>query len=215
MRRRRLRACHRTAALLVVALTALPSVAPSQAADSVDKDWPCRQRKVAVISPGQVWTGPPLAAVGDSWQDDEAIASLARKIAARRTELDEAKSGIADFAAAAGPDKNQKLTQLAAGMLAIINRDRTEIIAGIGRYAKRQRDLAAKIEQETAELDALPQQGTPEQMARRNDLLEMQTWDTRILQERDRSLIYVCELPVQLEQRAFALGREIQSLLDP
>jgi hypothetical protein len=209
-----LHAPGRAAALLAGAL-ALLAVALGHAADIEDKDWPCQQRKVPVISPGQVWTGPSLEAVGDSWQDDETIADLARKIAARRTDLDEARSAIAAFAAKAGPDKNRKLIALAAGVLAIINSDRASIIAGIGRYAKRQRDLAAKIERETAELDALPQNGTAEQVARRNDLLEMQTWDTRILQERERSLTYVCELPVQLEQRAFALGREIRSHLDP
>ena len=39
-------------------------------------------------------------------------------------------------------------------------------------------------------------------------------WDTRIHDERNAALAYVCESPVILEQRAFALAREIQTHLD-
>ena len=34
-------------------------------------------------------------------------------------------------------------------------------------------------------------------------------WDTRIFTDRQAQLTYVCETPVILEQRAFALGRAI------
>jgi hypothetical protein len=179
-----------------------------------DPDWPCQQRKVPQISAGQIWTGPSLDTVGDTWRDDPAVSELAHTIAARRTELADAKERIERFAGGAGAAKDQELTALAAGVLSIINGERASIMAGIERYTKRQRELAAKVERQAAELDALPQDGTPEQNARRDELTEMQTWDTRILQERERSLTYVCELPVMLEQRAFALGRAIQSHLE-
>ena len=39
-------------------------------------------------------------------------------------------------------------------------------------------------------------------------------WDTRIFDEREQSLTYVCESPVLLEQRLFALAREIMAQLD-
>ena len=38
-------------------------------------------------------------------------------------------------------------------------------------------------------------------------------WSTRIFQDRQQSLTYVCETPVILEQRAFALGRAIAAHL--
>ena len=34
-------------------------------------------------------------------------------------------------------------------------------------------------------------------------------WDMRIFQDRQQALTYVCETPVILEQRVFALGRAI------
>jgi len=167
-----------------------------------------------VISPGQVWNGPPFQSVDDSWRNDDALADLARKLASRRTELTEATTLIAAFAGKTGPDKNGKLTMLFAGVLETINQDRGSILNGIGRYAHRQKSLAEKIETQSAELDSLPVSGTADQKARRDELDEMQTWDTRIFQERERSLRYVCELPVLLEQRAYAIGKEIAAYLD-
>ena len=38
-------------------------------------------------------------------------------------------------------------------------------------------------------------------------------WDTRIYQDRQKSLTYVCESPVILEQRAFAVARMIAAEL--
>ncbi len=38
-------------------------------------------------------------------------------------------------------------------------------------------------------------------------------WSTRIFQDRQQSLTYVCESPVILEQRAFAIGRMVESRL--
>jgi len=183
------------------------------AATGEDPDWPCVQRKVAEISAGQVWSGPPLD-TGNAWRDDNAAADLARNLASRRTELDAAKALIADFATTAGPDKNRRLTLVFSGVLEVINQDRGSILNGIGRYARRQKSLADKIETQSAELDTLPVNGTAEQKARRDELDEMQTWDTRIFQERERSLRYVCELPVLLEQRAYAIGKEIAGHLD-
>src|SRR3546814_8391776 len=95
-------------------------------------------------------------------------------------------------------------------MLSLMNRERASIISGVERYAVRQRALAEKIERETAELEMLPVDGTEAEQSERADLQEILNWDTRIFQEREHSLTYVCELPVQIERRAFALGREIQ-----
>ena len=40
-------------------------------------------------------------------------------------------------------------------------------------------------------------------------------WDQRIFTERQQSLTYVCETPVILEQRLFALGRALAAGLPP
>jgi hypothetical protein len=185
----------------------------SQAASPTDPEWPCIQPKVPQIAAGQVWNGPPVDEIGEAWREDPAIADLAQKLSERRTSLEEAKTLIGDFAASRQGDKSRPLTALFAGTLTLINSERASIIAGIGRYAKRQRALSKKIEDEMAELSQLPQDDSEDSVAQRQDLLDVQAWDVRIFQEREKSLRYVCEQPVLLEQRAFAIGREIQAHL--
>ena len=200
----------KTPAVWVLGLAILiASGGPAGAASPTDPDWPCIQPKVPQISAGQVWNGPPVDAVGESWRDDPLIADLAEKLAARRTTLDEAKTLIADFATKNPENGAPKLTTLFAGTLSLINSERASIIAGIGRYAKRQKALSKKIEDDMAELNKLPQDNNPDTVSQRADLQEVQAWDVRIFQEREKSLRYVCEQPVVLEQRAFAIGREI------
>ncbi len=212
---RSLRLMSRSAGLAALLATALSLATTVHAADPTDENWPCQQRKVPTISAGQVWSGPPLDDIGTAWQDEPEIATIARAIAARRTSTEVAAEQIEAFAATNGPDKNDRLTLLVAGMLSLMNRERASIISGIERYTVRQRALAEKIERETAELELLPTDGTEAQQSERADLQEILDWDTRIFQEREHSLTYVCDLPVQIERRAFALGREIQRHLDP
>jgi hypothetical protein len=196
-------------ALVVCAILPALIAGASQAASPTDPDWPCIQPKVPQIAAGQVWSGPPVEEIGESWREDKAIADLAQKLSQRRTSLDEAKTLIGDFAAGLQGDKSRPLTALFAGTLSLINSERASIIAGIGRYAKRQRALSKKIEDEMAELGRLPQDDSEDSVSQRNDLLEVQAWDVRIFQERERALRYVCEQPVLLEQRAFAIGKDI------
>ena len=204
---------HSSRHLALFACTILPALVAGSgwAASSTDPDWPCIQPKVPQIAAGQVWNGPPIEEIGEFWREDQAISDLARKLSERRTSLEEARTLIAEFAASLQGDKSRPLTALFAGTLTLINSERASIIAGIGRYAKRQRALSKKIEDEMAELSRLPQDDSEDSVSQRQDLLDVQAWDVRIFQERERALRYVCEQPVLLEQRAFAIGREIQA----
>ena len=52
-------------------------------------------------------------------------------------------------------------------------------------------------------------------MARLQDeLVGRVEWDTRIFDERSKTIGYVCEVPVLIEQRLFALARAIQQALE-
>lgn len=197
------------AALLAAGLAAM---GPAAAAEE-DADWPCAQRLVPEISAGMVWAGPPVGEAG-SWQDDAEIADLASELSDRRMPLSDAEARVDKFAETLGADKDHRLTLLFAGILDKINADRSTIVNGIKRYTRRQRALAARIEEGLAELDSLPSGGTSEQQARRQDLQERNTWDSRIYEEREKSLKYLCDTPVVLEQRVFALARAIQNHLD-
>ena len=193
----------------LLAASLLVLAAPATAATSADPDWPCVQRKVPEVSAGMVWAGPPVEELEQSWKDDAEVSQLAGTLAARRTDIEAAKTAIADFAAALGTDRNERLTLLFAATLDIVNRERASIISGIGRYTRRQRALADKIGRVDGEIKALP----ASDRERREELEQQRLWDTRIYEDRERSLTYICEQPVLLEQRVFTLAREIMGHL--
>lgn len=179
-----------------------------------EADWPCIQRKVPQVTAGMVWAGPEIEGIGEDWRADQEVKQLARRISARNLAIEDAHKLIESYAANLKEQNDRKLTALFAATLAAINGDRGSIIEGIGRYTRRQKSLAERIQNQTSELNRLPQGGSAEDQERRRELEERQTWDTRIFEERERSLAYVCEQPVILEQRIFALSREIMKYLE-
>ena len=185
---------------LIVALGLLAGAA--QADTGTDPDWPCIQRKQPHLSLGQMWTGPaPDDAVRELARTPE-IAALADRLEQRRLPLPQAEAEIADYATSAD---NQHLTAL---MLAIFDRvepHRAALMDGIARYGRKQVDLAARIEGHRHEMARLEAIDSPDFDAQEEQL----DWDMRIFQDRQQALTYVCETPVILEQRVFALGRAI------
>lgn len=195
---------------MLTLLTLPPGAA--RAAASADADWPCIQRLVPRIAAAQVWAGPEPDAA--TWQGDADVGRLAAELAARRTPLDEAEKLVEAFAEAQPKAAvNAKLTALFGRSLQVINQDRASIIAGIKRFARHQRQLAERIRQTRASLTDGSSGGTAD-AGGQDDLRETLTWDQRIFDEREKSMTYLCEQPVLLEQRAFALGRTIYFFLE-
>ena len=110
----------------------------------------------------------------------------------------------------AADQKAAQLTRLFADTLAIINRDRSSIIEGIRKFARNQQALAERITAGNEQLSEL----APEQIAERDALMARRSWDMRLYEDRRDSLTYLCEQPVLLEQRAFALARAIAGHLE-
>jgi hypothetical protein len=194
------------------ALALAVSAGASAAAEFDDPDWPCIQRKVPELSIGQMWAGP--VPEPDAVADAE-VRSLAQRLSPRRVSVEEVGSEAAAAVQALGPEaRAEELGALFAAMLARINVERGAVIAGIGRYARHQTELADRIEAmqvELAGLEAAPDDG--KDWDRIEELTDTLAWDTRIFRDRAQSLTYVCESPVLLEQRAFAIGRALAELL--
>jgi hypothetical protein len=179
------------------------------AATGENPDWPCIQRLVPEIAPAVVWAGPPLDPVDGP--PSPAIDRLAEELAARRVRLTEAEAQVEAFAETlAAEQKDAQLTRLFARTLAIINQDRTSIIQGIKKYARGERALSESITKKNERLSDLP----PDQILEREALIAERDWDIRIYDDRRSALPYLCEQPVLLEQRAFALGRAIAGQLE-
>ena len=199
-------------ALLLCGLTCGSALA----ADPQDPDWPCIQRKVPEISAGMMWAGPQVDEKDRSWRESPPIAELAHRLAQRRMPIEQTTREIDTFAAGLREDRDARLTLLFTGLLQIINAERNDIIAGIERYARRQSALADRIKSMTHDLNEL-RATTPRTEAVRAEIDETEQqllWDTRVFDEREQSLSYVCESPVLLEQRLFALARQIMTHLE-
>jgi hypothetical protein len=195
--------------LLVAALLVAALSAPAVAATGEDPDWPCIQRLVPRIAPAVIWPGPPIEQVNGP--ANPRIDELAGELSARRVPLEEATAQIEAFAAGLDDaQKNEHLTKLFVRTLEIINRDRSSIIEGIKKYARGQRTLAENINHKNERLIDLPK----DQVLERETLVAERDWDVRIYDDRARSLTYLCEQPVLLDQRAFALARAIAGHLE-
>jgi hypothetical protein len=181
----------------------------AEAAVAAETDWPCVQRRVVELSVAQMWAGPEIDPQTSHWRDDQDVASLARSLASRRTSLDEASAAIERFGNTAGPEKDAKLTLLFAGVFELINMERRRIINGIERFARKQKSLADQIS-ETSRILRQDSRPTTERTALEQKL----QWDTRIYDDRNQALTYVCDSPVLLEQRVYALSQEISRHLN-
>lgn len=213
-----LRNLARSAVVLSCAIASAGVIALSSAAatDPENPYWPCVQRKVPHISAGMMWGGPLVDESDRSWRKDNEMRNLVETLSSRRLPIEDAEKRIDSFAAGLGEDKQAKLTQLFTGLLSHTNSERSQIIAGIEKFAKRQIALSEKIKAAAAESNALAgkSDATTADLRKAQELDESLLWDTRVFDEREQSLTFVCEVPVLLEQRLFALARQLATHLE-
>ena len=197
---------------ILAAMAIALSGAAARAADPRYPDWPCTQAKVPEISLAAVWAGPPLDDVSGKWKEDARVSALVAKLAARRTPLEEAQKAITEYLSGAA-DKTASGKLLFAGLFDSLNAQRSQVLNGLERVTRKQREAADKIRSDTLALQA--QQGeTPRDQAKVDDLGNQLVWQTRIFEDRQRIIKFVCEVPTAIDQRLFALSRTIQQEIE-
>ena len=204
---------HRKLHHLAFAAAALIGAGAGQVACAAPADdWPCVQPRVPELSLGAFWSGPPLDTANTAWRDQPDIAKLVTSVVSRRTPVEDAEKQIADFA---GSHKEEKgaLSVVFAASFAELNNLRTQIVHGIERFARNQRQLSDEVNKARAELNPLAAaaEKTDPQRARIQELQTQIQWQTRLHKERESALRYVCETPTILEQRVFAIARAVQN----
>ena len=176
---------------------------PVLAADPSDPDWPCIQRRVEHLSIGVMWPHPVTQ---EATPLPTELQDVAAQLALRRVSEEEARDLVAGVAAEHpefGVEEYGRLFQATFGRL---DRQRSEIVGGIARYARNQARLAAESEALRAEMSQLEAADEPDHD--RMDAIEAEIdWRVRIFNDRNRALTYVCESPVLLEQRAYAIAQ--------
>jgi hypothetical protein len=199
--------------LCVAIAIALASPSPTLAADPRYPDWPCNQIKVPEMSVTAMWAGPPIDDVDSIWEQDAAVRTLAAQLAARRTPLEDAEKIIADTITGEPAERQRKAKLIFAGLFKALNHERSEVMNGIERFSRKQKEFADQVRSTILQLREL--QNTPgHDQAKVDELISRVEWDTRIFDERSRTIGYVCEVPVLIEQRLFALARAIQQSLE-
>jgi hypothetical protein len=197
--------CRFAAAVLLCA--GLPSV--SFAADPRYPDWPCVQAKVPDISVAAVWDGSSIEQAADTWQSEPEIRAFVARLAARRTPMEEAQKSIDQFLTGDAAAKTDKGKRLFAGLFETLNSQRTEIMNGLERLARSEKELAKRIRSDTIAMHELQDKSPPDQ-TKIDELAAKVEWSTRIFEDRRKSIRYACEVPVMIEKRLFALSRAIQ-----
>ncbi len=111
------------------------------------------------------------------------------------------QADVAKFLRSSGPDAKAKLKTAFAAAFDELTRQRSEIIAGLDRFGRKQREMAAHIraENETAHSAAAPG------VAPDDAGLQRLQWDLRVYDERRRTISYVCETPQAIEARIGAI----------
>ena len=201
----------RTMVCLLLAVAGSPELC--FAADPRYPDWPCAQAKVPDVSLAAVWAGPPLDDVADKWKNDAKVSALLPRLAARRTPLDEAQKAITEFLAGSTAEKIEMGKLLFAGLFDTLNAQRSSVMSGLERVTRKQRQAADKIRTDTLALQAL-QDASPPDQAKIEELGNQLVWETRIFEDRQRVIKFVCEVPTAIDQRLFALGRMIQQEIE-
>jgi hypothetical protein len=200
-------------ATMLTALWAAAAAAAEPKVADPNADWPCIQHKVAELTAAQMWDGPPVDGV-EQWRDNEEIGKLIPTLSSRRVPLEQAEAAIDAFAAAQPQDKrDEALKLLFAGLLTTVNADRAVVMRGIERFQKRQRARAAEIERQGEAIRKLREKAATDEKAR-TELAAAEdryNWEVRIFSERQQSLPLACEVPTLIEQRLFALAREIRA----
>jgi hypothetical protein len=214
-RRGRLYALQFAAGILAI-VAAAPGV--RAAPPAADADWPCMVIKVPDLSLASVWSGPPIDAYLATWSADPEAAALARRVSQRRVSAAQAEQEIRRFGDAAGAHRRDRMLALMAGVFTTLAEERKSVMAGLDRYGRRQKELAADVRADLDNLRATQaaaagQPGAPPAPQQPAALQQKVEWETRLFEQRRELLHAACGVPTLIEQRLFTLARIVQPLL--
>jgi hypothetical protein len=199
-------------AIIGAALIA-PTLGLAQPPGARDPDWPCQQIKVSEMSLSAVWSGPAVDPRDTTWKDNPAVADLVERLAPRRVPIDEAQTLLHDFARHAGEQKQTQILQVLVGLFNVLDQERGSVMAGLDRFGERQKELAAEIRGNNEKLRALQTDPGSDPKAVQQ-MTQQVTWEAEVFQDRRQAVSYACDVPAKIEQRLFALARQIQQELE-
>ena len=181
---------------------------PARRGSSTDPDWPCQQVKVPELSVAAIWPEPLPEKTADAASEVPGLDDLVAKLSARKTPMEEAERDIAAFVTGTPEERRKKASLLFMGLFDALNAQRFQVMTGIERAYRKQKDFAVKIRADTEKLHEL-QDANADSGKIAEQVTQVQ-WETRIFEDRRKTLTFACEVPVEIDQRVFALARSIQ-----
>ncbi len=168
-------------------------------------DWPCQQREVEQISQGQNWPFP-FDPENVAFESDEDTNRLIAQLSLRRTTPEEAQIAVEGFVEAHPELTLNDYGWIYAQILEKYNTSRAQIIDGIKRYDEGQQIRAEEIDALTQEIKDATAADNPDYD--KIDQMEVDLdWNTRIYNDREDALSYVCESPILIEKQAYAIAQ--------
>ena len=203
----------RALAAIVSMIVATPQVC-AQGRPNADRDWPCHQIKTPTFSLAAIWAGPEIDLNAQAWRNDPAVADLAARMTQRRVPIAEVEKAISDFRARYGAEANPRLMQAFGAAFEDLTRQRSQILEGLDRFGRKQRELADRIRAENAAVQAAADARKDESAQPSDDPLQQKLqWDLRVYEDRQKTVGYVCKSPTLIEQRLGAIARAVQQAL--
>ena len=198
-------------AALAAALAAMMA-ARVVAQETMDPDWPCIQVLVPTISSAVVWDGPSIEGLEARWRDQVGVARLVGRVTQRHVDADQAEQEIDAFAQSQPTaDRNAALTAVFIGSWEILNEKRQYMIERIKEFTRQQNARANRIENMLLELEVISSDSSPASGAKIAKFRQDLALEVRIFEDREKSIVYLCELPVKIEGKMGALARAISA----
>lgn len=189
-------------------LTAVLGAFNAHAASFDDPTWPCQQRKVQELSLGLMWNH--ALPDGFDLNTRRALPEEARDLVAllslRRVSLGEAEVAVNLFSENTEFADPQTMLLIFAEIFNTLGKTRRDVISGIEQYSLKQIALSERIESTRSEMRVIEETTNPD-FDRIDHLEERLDWDERVFRDRTRSLTYVCETPVLIEKRLYAIAQ--------
>ncbi len=176
--------------------------------------WPCEQVFVPEISASVLWAGPSVENLPPhAWRKDMPTGILVRDISSQFSTDENVEAKVSAFVKALSPDqKNQKLTLVFSGVLSILNARRTKYMKGILKFSRQQTARARIINEGLSALTKL--KAAKVSVEKIKDLEEKLVWQQRMFDDRERSIRFLCEQPVNVEVAMADLARTLSNKLD-
>ena len=202
-------------AFSLLAATVLLCLTPALAWAVEDPDWPCIQRLMLEISAVTIWDGPPIEDALRTWPGKPVIRDLVAKLATRKMNAEQVEQNIAAFVKTLhNEEKNPALTLVFAGLWVTLNNRRRTMIKRIKTFARQQNDRAKRIEKKLLDLDRILASAEADDSVKIEALRYDMALESRIFEDREKSIHFLCEQPVKMESILGGLARAISSQLD-